>query len=126
VWGRAGVECRNERRIVTVCDFNGRMSRPLVKSTEVEAWRRCDGEIELRRCDGGLGLQIDRALVFDFLDRNAVVVVMMRSLVPGQMRMNRRLVMVIGLVYVRVQERGVQRPDRHGREKHPCHDPAPR
>jgi hypothetical protein len=42
------------------------------------------------------------------------------------MRMNRRLVMVIGLVHVRVQERGVQRPDRHGCDKQPCHDPAPR
>jgi len=101
------------------------MGRSLVKSTEVEAGGRCNGDVERRRRDGGLGLQIDRPLVFDFLDRDAVVVVMMRSLVPGEMGMNRRLVMVIGLVHVRVQERGVQRPDRHGRDKQPCHDPAP-
>ena len=42
------------------------------------------------------------------------------------MRMNRRLVMVIGLVDVRMQERGVQRPDRHGHNQQPCHYPAPR
>ena len=83
MWGRAGIEGRNERGIVTVCDFNGWMGRPLVKNTEIEAWGRRDGDIEQRRRDGGLGLQIDRALVFDFLDCDAVVVVMMRSLVAG-------------------------------------------
>jgi hypothetical protein len=83
VWGRAGIECRNERGIVTVCDFNGWMGRPLVKNTEIEVCGRCHGDIEQRRRDGGLGLQIDRAFVFDFLDRDAVMVVMMRSLVAG-------------------------------------------
>ena len=64
--------------------------------------------------------------MFGLLDRDAVVVVMVRSLVPGHMGMNRCLMMVIGLVHVRVQEGRVQRPDRHRRNQQPCDHPAPR
>ena len=67
------MECRNQWRIVAVCDFDGDMRRSFGRRAEIERRRRDRRDLEGRRMHSDEHLQIDRAVVVRLIKRDAAM-----------------------------------------------------
>ena len=119
------MECRDQRRIVAVCDFDSDMRRSLGRRAEIEGRWGDRRDLEVRRMHSDEDLEIDRAVVVRLVERDAAMG-RVRWYVPGNVCVNgSRIIVVVGvLVDVRVQEGRVHRTALHGHRQAECQNPT--
>jgi len=114
---RAGIECVNEWRIVSVGDEDERPRRALDHRNRCEHGAGHGGRLKNRRLDGDEHLQINRLVAIGVLERDALV-----PDVGGRMRrevrMHRgRMMIVVIRIDVRVQKRRAHRAALNGKRQ---------